>query len=136
VTLLEELLAFHALLGLDTGPVYATRMPASPDRCVVYARYAGGESRLADNYDEPRIQIRVRGPATDVRVAEADADRIYDAWHGLGSRHLPGGTFLLLAVGVQSGPIFIGQDANGRPEYTVNLRCEISRTSTNRENPP
>ncbi|MEU4225804.1 minor capsid protein [Nonomuraea sp. NPDC026600] len=134
-TLLEEFQQLPTTLGVSLGPGFVAKMPAAPDRCFVVARYGGRESSLGDNYDEPSIQYRLRSPAADVRIAEADAERLYDALHGLGPYTLPGGTFLLLAVGVQSGPIFIGQDANGRPEYTINLRCEISRTSTNRENP-
>lgn len=134
-TLLEEFQQLPAVLGLALGPGFVARMPTAPDRCFVVARYGGPESSLALPYDEPSIQYRLRGPATDVRVAEADAELLYDALHGLGEITLPGGTWLQLAVGVQSGPIFIGQDANGRCEYTVNLRCDISRTSSNRSNP-
>lgn len=134
MTLLEEFQQLLTVLGLDLGPSFVARMPSAPDRCVVLARYGGVESSLADNSDEPSIQFRLRGPATDVRIAEADAELLYDALNGLGMITLPGGTWLQLAVGAQGGPIFIGQDANGRPEYTVNLRCDVSRTSTNRSN--
>ncbi|MEV4837789.1 minor capsid protein [Nonomuraea sp. NPDC049486] len=134
MTLLEELIAYVQLLDLDVGPLYATKMPASPDRAVAVARYGGPESRLADNYDEPRVQFRTRGPSTDHRVAERDAELLYDALNGLQDVALPGGTRLSLMVGLQAGPVYIGQDQNGRAEFTVNFRCEISRTSTNREN--
>lgn len=134
-TLLEEFQQLPAALGLSLGPGFLAKMPSAPDRCFIVARYGGPESSLALPYDEPSIQYRLRGPSTDVRIAEADAELLYDALHGLEYRTLPGGTWLQLAVGVQSGPIFIGQDANGRPEYTVNIRAEVSRTSTNRSNP-
>ena len=134
-TLLEEFQQLPTVLNLGLGPGFLARMPTAPDRCFAVARYGGPESSLALPYDEPSIQYRLRGPATDVRVAEADAELLYDALHGLGEIILPGGSWLQLAVGVQSGPIFIGQDSNGRPEYTVNIRAEVSRTSTNRSNP-
>lgn len=134
MTLLEEIIAFMELLDLDIGPVYSTKLPAAPDRAVAVARYAGPESRLADNYDEPRIQVRTRGPASDVRVAERDAETIYDALNGLQDVTLPGGTLLLHMVGVQAGPVYIGQDQNRRDEYTVNFRAEVSRTASHREN--
>ncbi|MFI6904886.1 minor capsid protein [Nonomuraea sp. NPDC050394] len=134
MTLLEELLALLDQLDLDLGPHFATKMPAAPDRAVAVARYGGAESRLADNYDEPRIQFRCRGPAADPRIAEHDAETIYDALNGLQDLMLVGGTRLSLMVGLNGGPVYIGQDANKRDEYTVNVRCEISRTSTNREN--
>lgn len=135
MTLLEELVAYVDALDLDIGPVFSTKMPTAPDRCVVVARYGGPESALADNYDEPRIQFRTRGPASDVRIAERDADLIYDRLNGLERLTLPGGTWLSQLVGLNGGPVYIGQDANKRDEYTVNFRCPVSRTSTNRENP-
>ena len=134
MTLIEEFMALLDLLALDVGPRFSTKMPTAPDRCVVIARYGGPESRLTDNYDEPRLQFRVRGPAADPRVAERDADLLYDRLNGLEDLPLPGGTFLSLMVGLQAGPVYIGQDANKRDEYTVNFRTEVSRTSTNREN--
>ncbi|MBG0830513.1 hypothetical protein HS041_22385 [Planomonospora sp. ID67723] len=134
MTLLEELAQLTEDLGLGSfpGSIFLTRMPPSPDTCIVLARYGGSESSLSDDYDEPRIQVRVRGPAADVRTAEVLAERVYDALHGLGSRTLASGTWLQLAVGIQSGPVFIGQDSSGRPEFVINVRCEVSRTSTNR----
>ncbi|MGS2641680.1 minor capsid protein [Streptosporangium sp. G12] len=134
MTLLEELALLAAELGLGTypGSIFRTKMPTSPDSCLVVARYGGPESSLADDYDEPSIQWRIRGPAADVSVAEELAERVYDRVHGLGTLDLPGGTWLQLMVGIQSGPIFIGLDQNNRPEFTVNVRCEVSRTSTNR----
>lgn len=135
MTLLEEFMALLDQLALDVGPRFLLKMPASPDRCVVLARYGGTESLLADNYDEPRIQLRVRGPFTDSRIAERDAELVYDRLNGLGTLTLPGGTWLQLAVAIQAGPVFIGLDSNQRPEFTVNLRCDVSRTASHRENP-
>jgi hypothetical protein len=137
VTLLEEFAQLAENLGLGTypGTIFLTKMPTTPDECLVVGRYGGAESSLADNYDEPRIQYRCRGTAVDVRVAEALAERVYDAVNGLERFHLPGGTWLSLAVGLNGGPVYIGQDQNGRHEFTANFRVEISRTSTNRENP-
>lgn len=135
MTLLEEVLALIGALGLDIGPVYSTKLPASPDRAVAVARYAGAESALADNYDAVNLQLRVRGPAADTRIAERDAELLYDALNGLAGITLAGGTWLSQLVGLQAGPVYIGQDSGGRDEYTINFRAEVSRTSTHRENP-
>ncbi|MEU3162897.1 minor capsid protein [Streptosporangium sp. NPDC006930] len=134
MTLLEEFAQLAADLGLGTypGSIFLTKMPTAPDTCLVVARYGGPESSLGDDYDEPSIQVRARGPATDVRVAERKAEDVYTAFNGLGRRYLADGTWLQLMVGNQAGPIFIGVDQNGRPEFTVNLRAEVRRTSTNR----
>lgn len=133
MTLTEALARLLAELGLgtldgDPPTIYLTRMPDQPDTCLVVARYGGPESPLGDVHDEPGIQVRVRGPAADVRVAEDLAQRVYRALHGLGDRYLPGGEWWLqLMVGAQSGPTFIGQDGRGRPEYTVNFRADVAR---------
>jgi hypothetical protein len=144
VTLLEELAQLLEDLGLGTyqadgtagGTIFLTLLPSMPDRCCAVARYGGPESAATDDYDEPSIQLRFRGPAGDVRTVEQAAQAAYDALHAIGSRTLAGGTWLQDAIGAQSGPIFIGFDQNQRPEYTVNLRCEISRPSLNRSNRP
>ncbi|GAA0969734.1 hypothetical protein GCM10009555_017390 [Acrocarpospora macrocephala] len=143
MSLLEEFAQLFDLLDLGTykadgsvgGDIFFPRMPEAPDRALALARYGGDESSLADDYDEPRIQARVRGPADDARNAERWAEQVYDTVNGLGMRELPGGTWLQLAVGLMGGPVFIGQDKNDRPEFTVNFRAEISRPSTNRSNP-
>ncbi|MCC5580585.1 hypothetical protein IMZ11_33705 [Microtetraspora sp. AC03309] len=143
MTLLEELAQLLAGLGLGIykvdgtagGTIFLTVLPTSPDRAMAVARYGGAESDATDDYDEPSIQVRVRGPATDARIAEQDAQAVYDELHAIGSRSLAGGTWLQDVIGTQSGPIYIGRDQSGRPEWTVNLRCEISRPSPNRSYP-
>lgn len=139
-TLLEEFALLLEELDLGTyrplepgGTIYLNTSPSEPDRCLVLARYAGPESDATDDYDEPSIQVRVRGPASDSRIAERDADAVYDRLHAIGSRELPGGTWLQDMIGAQSGPIYIGVDtSSGRHEFTVNFQAEVSRPSTNR----
>lgn len=139
MTFLEEFAQLLEHLGLGTyapesvgGTIYLATLPTAPDECMAIARYGGGESDSRLAYDEPSIQVRVRGTAADARTSEQQAQDVYDAVHGLGMRELVGSTWLQLIVGTQGGPIYIGRDGNGRHEYTVNFRAEISRTSTNR----
>jgi minor capsid protein len=144
VTFEEEFAQLMEDLGLGTyqddgssgGTIFSPLLPSTPDRCVAIATYGGPESAATDDYDEPSVQLRFRGPAGDARLVKADAQNAYDKLHALGSRELAGGTWLQDCIGNQSGPIFIGVDGNNRPEYTVNLRCEISRPSPNRSNRP
>ena len=134
MTLLEEFAQLTANLGLGTypGSIFLTKMPTAPDNCLVIARYGGPEASLADDYNEPSIQWRIRGSAADVRIAEEKAEDVYDAVNGLGYFTLPGGTWLQLMVANQAGPIFIGLDKNNRPEFTVDVRAEVSRPTPNR----
>ena len=134
--LLEDLdLGTYQADGTTGGTIYLLRLPSSPDACMAVARYGGPESDATDDYDEPSVQIRIRGPAGDVRTGEQAAQAVYDGMHAIGSRTLAGGTWLQDAIGAQSGPIYVGVDGNDRPEWTVNLRCEISRPSVNRSDP-
>ncbi|MGH2820562.1 MAG: minor capsid protein [Actinomycetota bacterium] len=139
MTLLEEfaqllhdraLGVFHAD-GAAGGTIFLAALPTSPDRCKAVALYGGVESDSRLDYDEPRLQVRCRG-GTDPRQAETDAQAVYDVLHGLGRVTLAGGTWLQLAVGIQAGPAYIGRDQNGRHEYVVNVRAEISRPTLNR----
>lgn len=133
MTLLEEWCAALADLGLGTymadgtagGTIFTPTLPTEPDQALAVARYAGAEGTVGV-ITEPRIQIRVRGTADDGRDAERTAQDVYQLVHGLRYRFLaPGGTWLVAAFGVQSGPVYVGRDGNGRHEYTVNVRCII-----------
>jgi hypothetical protein len=139
MTLLEELAALVEQLGLGThradvpgGTIFYPRLPAAPDRCLAIALYGGPPSDPRLPHDAPSVQIRVRGEAADSRIAENDAQQVYDRLHGLEGVTLAGGTWLQHLVGVNSGPVYIGPDENNRDEYTVNFRCEISRPTPNR----
>ena len=140
MTLLEEFAALADQLGLGTyhadgeagGTIFLAALPSAPDEALAIARYGGTEADSRLPYDEPSLQFLVRGRRADVRTAEANAQAVYDALHGLGMRTLPGGMWLQLAVGTQGGPIYIGPDSNGRPEYTVNIRAEVRRPTPHR----
>lgn len=135
----EELALLLQTLSLGTykpdgagGTLYWPVAPSEPDVCTTLALYGGSESSSLDPYDEPRLQVRSRGDATDPRVPKRQAAAIYAALHGLGHRELAGGTELQLAVGIGSGPEYMGRDANGRHEYVVNFRVEVYRPATPR----
>jgi hypothetical protein len=107
----------------DTVGIVLGMLPAAPDRCIAVTAYAGAEANTNEPYDQPNVQFRVRGD-TDERTSRELAQAIYDDLHGLGVVDLPNGLRLFNAVGLQSGPIYIGTDANNRHENTVNLRVE------------
>ncbi|GGM76902.1 hypothetical protein GCM10012275_54490 [Longimycelium tulufanense] len=139
MTLSEEFAYLLAQLGLGEyrvdgsvgGNIYLAALPQSPDVALAVALYGGSESDSKLGYDEPRVQVRVRG-TTDPRIGEQRAQDVYDALHGLAERWLAGGTLLLSCIGVQAGPIPMGRDGNGRFEYSVNFRAELRRPTINR----
>lgn len=120
--------------GSAGGDVYLTRMPPAPDAVLVVGRYGGPESDARLGYDEPGLQVRARGAAdADITLVEDRAQAVYDALHGLSSMRLPLGTWLVSLVGVNGGPVYIGQDANRRDEYVVNFRAHLRRQTATRE---
>lgn len=139
MTLLEEYAVLSELLGLGLyqpsttgGTLFLGKLPDEPALAVAIARYAGGESDAKLSYDDIRLQFRIRGPHTDYALGEELAQRTYDTLHGLSSRYLPGGTWMVDLIGLQSGPVDIGTDAKHRPEWTANFRSEVHRPSANR----
>lgn len=132
MTLLEEVARLLAELGLGTykpdasdGTIYLLQLPQSPDVAMAVTFYAGGQGDAGLQYDTPRCQIRCRGTKNDKTQGYALAKSVYDALHGLSRRTLPGGTWMLQCLGVQSGPAGMGIDNNGRDEWTVNVEFEV-----------
>ncbi|MFI8360709.1 minor capsid protein [Streptomyces sp. NPDC085612] len=116
----------HGTYGPDVvgATICLEQMPSQPDELVVLTVYDGGaaESDSLLGYDEPRMQIRVRG-TTDPRVSRTRALAIYSELHGLGPVTLPDGTHLILCVALQ--PVFsMGVDENRRHEHAFNARLE------------
>lgn len=130
-------LAAEGIVTWDaTGPdgnVHLERMPdddvVDGVRVAVY-QYGGPEADTLHGYDEPGLQVKVRGDG-DPRTSRRVAQQIYDALHGLSDETLPDddATVLLACIGVQSGPVSIGTDERGRHEHVVNFRTEIRNTA-------
>ena len=115
-----------------TGDVFVGAFPVTPDEVLRVTRYGGTESDAQLGYDEPSVQVWVRGPRGDADGAETRAQAVYDACHGLRRRDLPGGTPMLSCIGTQAGPMYIGLDEHGRHEWSVNFRVELRRRTANR----
>jgi hypothetical protein len=115
-----------------TGDTYIETMPGTtPDQAVGLFTTGGIESDSKLPYDEPIVQVRVRGTA-DPRVSRDRAAAMRNLLHGLSDVALPDGTYLVLAVAVQAAPQSIGVDDRLRHEHVFDLRCEILNASDNR----
>lgn len=139
-TLIEQVAALLAQRGLGvyapddtTGTIFLAALPEQPAQAIAVAQYGGPESDAKLGYDQPSIQIRVRGLDTDATDANRTAQRVYDTLHGLSSITLPGGIWLANCIGTQGGPVYIGRDLSARHEYTVNFRMEVRNTAGVRE---
>ncbi|WP_151480624.1 minor capsid protein [Streptomyces albicerus] len=137
-TLLDGLarhLEGKALLTYDpdgtAGDCALEHMPSGPDEVVVLTLYGGPEPDGKLGYDEPNLQVKVRGTA-DPQVSRDRCKAIYDELHGLGPVTLPDGTQLLSCFAIQARPASLGVDANGRHEHVVNYRLYVRSITTHR----
>lgn len=98
-------------------------MPATPSRAICITQYAGIEADSKLPWDEPRLQIRVRG-TRDPMISRDTAQEIYDELHGLGPQTLSA-VRLQLIIGLGSGPETLGLDENQRFEHAVNFQVTM-----------
>ncbi|MFF9197342.1 minor capsid protein [Streptomyces sp. NPDC014779] len=137
--LLDGLARYLADRGLVTydptgvsGDCFVETLPSGPDEAVALTIYDDRtESDSLLPYDEPRVQVRVRG-TTDPRASRRRCAAIRSHLHGLGPVYLPDGTNLILSVAIQAAPASMGVDENQRHEHVCNFRMEIRQTSVHR----
>lgn len=139
MTLSGEIAALADELGLGTyrpdgtgGDIFLTTLPPEPDTAIAVSRLRGVEADAKHGYDEPVFLLRVRGPRWDPGAAEAAAQAVYDAMHGLRRRDLPGGTRMLSCHCPDGGPLSAEYDEHGRHEWTVQFEVETRRVTRNR----
>ncbi|WP_028814429.1 minor capsid protein [Streptomyces flavidovirens] len=114
-----------------SGDTFIESMPSSPDTVIVFTIYGGGESDSLLGYDEPNVQLRVRG-TKNPKISRQRCAAIRDELHGLGPVVLPDGTQLILSVALQAAPASMGVDSVGRHEHVCNFRMEIRNITTHR----
>ena len=116
-----------------TNNIFMGKLPAEPSFAIAVNPSGGYNASIKHDYDLPMIQILVRG-TVDPRTGYEKALAIYDALHGFGSgAFIAGGHWVVKCEGIQSEPVYLGQDDNGRHMYTLNFALEIKRPSTHRE---
>lgn len=141
MTLLPEAIAQHLEdngMGAYhiSGPVFENGdwaivlegMPPDPPLIVCVTQYEGVEADSKLPWDEPRIQIRVRGDRNPL-TSRNKAQLIYDLLNGLGPETLST-VRLQLIIGLGSGPSSLGQDQNMRFEHVCNF--EVTMYNPNR----
>lgn len=118
-------------LGIE-GDCFIAAFPSAPDEIVVITPTGGPEGDFRLGYDSPTVQLRYRS-TTDPRPALERAHEIHQALQSLGNVTLPDGTYVARVIALQSGPTSIGQDQNGRHEYTQNFEFHVRAASAHRE---
>jgi hypothetical protein len=119
----------YDLIG-GTGDAFLEAMPAAPDECVVLTLYGGPEPSSLHGYDEPNLQVRVRGGA-DPRVSRTRALALYDALQGLGPVTLPDGSRLISCFAHQTVSS-MGLDELRRFEHVCNYALTVRAITAHR----
>ena len=108
-----------------SGNIFISTIPPLPDECICIFPTGGptGDAKL--NYDNPNIQIWIRGTQHPLTGLEK-ANQVYKALQGFnGQAFASGGHYIVDCLGIQSYPIHIGKDDNERHEYSLNFSLEI-----------
>ncbi|PKM78537.1 MAG: hypothetical protein CVU90_02020 [Firmicutes bacterium HGW-Firmicutes-15] len=107
-----------------TGNIFLATVPDKPDQCIAIFPAGGTQSNGKLAYDNPNIQIWIRGSNNPI-TGMVKAQDIYDLLHGFyQSRFYPDGNYILDCLGQQSAPISIGKDSQGRFEFSLNFKIE------------
>lgn len=118
------------------GDLFLEHMPATPHEAVMLLSMGGYPTSAVIGYDDPSLQVMVRGEPGDPVTPLRRASAIYGEIQGL--RHVTldaGGTDevrLIRAVSNQTGPVNIGTDEQGRYRYTFNYELRVRSQTAHR----
>ncbi|MBX6361283.1 MAG: hypothetical protein IRZ03_14525 [Acidobacterium ailaaui] len=106
---------------------YPNAFPAdgvnTPDECAVVT-LTGGFPVDELGKRQPSFQIRVRAKKYDDATAEAKAYEIFDSLTNLENVTI-GDDSIVIIRPLNSNPMFLGTDDNGRPIYSMNFSCAV-----------
>jgi hypothetical protein len=110
-----------------SGNCFLETLPHKPDLAVMVKSTGGPAPSASNPHNRPTLQFLVRG-SSDPRPAQALAQAIWTALHHLTETELtPGGTYVGHAWAMQSEPVSLGTDEQGRHEYSVNIAFATRR---------
>lgn len=121
------------------GDCFLEHLPDSPDEAVMILSTGGNPLGPAATYgwDEPTVQIMVRGAPDDVETPAARAQAIYDAMQGLRYVTLDeGGTDemrLCVCSSSQTAPFTLGRDERNRYRFSLNFALHVRNKTANRD---
>jgi hypothetical protein len=119
-----------------TGDCFIANMPPEPHQAVMFMPTGGAPQLTRRATDLATVQALIRGGKHDPRPAIERWQALYDAFTCLDRVTLdPGGEHEVLVIGctaAQSGPVPLGQDENGRHEFSLNLGFRIHAPTTHR----
>jgi hypothetical protein len=119
----------------ENGPanVFPGKLPSSPNRCVAVIPTGGYEGDAKLPYDRPTFQIMVRGDE-DPRWAMNTAEAVHSLLQAFRNTVLndDDDIYLVSVLGIQTGPAHVGDDDNGRVQYSMNYEAEIRNPTIER----
>jgi len=124
----------HTPFNLSDGTLQAGhRLATAPDRCVLIAESAGGAT-VPELPDRADFLIQALSRAKTYFEARDDAWTVYTALHGTAGWNMPilsgsGSDYIAWTVDALAIPQYIGQDVDGRFEFSVNFIWRIAQAS-------
>jgi len=106
--------------------VFVGSLPQSPNRCVAIIPTGGYEGEAKLPYDRPTFQVMIRGDE-DARWAINTSEAVHSLLQALRNTYLEDedDLYLISILAIQSGPAHVGDDDNGRVQYSMNYEAEI-----------
>lgn len=121
------------------GDCFPERLPDTPDAAVMILSTGGNPTPAAATwgYNEPTVQLMVRGAPNDAATPQARAVALYGALQGLRYVTLdPGGddeVFVIVCESPQTAPVNIGTDLTGCYRYTLNFALHVRAITAHRD---
>lgn len=112
----------------ETGIIIGL-VPQSPDRVICLIPYPLTDDPTLSN-SVLGLQVRCRAAGRDVRDAFDLADAVFDQLHALGDVDLAPG--IRLHIAERRSGIPLGEDSNGRAEWSDNYELTLDRPSVHR----
>ena len=121
------------------GDCFPERLPDTPDAAVMILSTGGNPTPAAATwgYNEPTVQIMVRGAPNDAATPQARAVALYGALQGLRYVLLDEDgddeVSLIVCESMQTAPANIGTDHRNRYRYALNFALHVRALTTNRD---
>jgi Bacteriophage minor capsid protein len=121
------------------GDCFLEHLPDSPDEAIGIYSTGGNPLPASDTYgyDEPTVQLMVRGEVDDPLAPKERADGLYAALQGLRYVTLDSGgedeVFVVVTSSPQTAPVNIGSDETGRYRYTLNFALHVRALTAHRD---
>ena len=113
-----------------TGDIFVQKLPVLPHNCITVWPESGREPDVKMGYDKPSLQIIVRNQ--NAVSGYLKAKQVFDKLHGFAPIEL-NGLAILSCFCTYSDPAHIGEDKEGRHEYSLNFELEVRNITTFRE---